>query len=63
MPDDIVNPKRELQKLLPEHQQIIGAQRIAKYMNMENNTSVSFRMFVDGVRRLACASEKVCNIE
>ena len=63
VPDDIVNPKRELQKLLPEHQQIIGAQRIAKYMNMENNTSVSFRMFVDGVRRLACASEKVCNIE
>lgn len=53
IPDDIVSPKRELQKLLPEHQQIEGAKRIAQYIDIERNTSVSFHVFVDGVRRMA----------
>lgn len=52
IPDDIVNPKRELQKLLPEHQQISGAKLLAQYVDVEHNTSESFRFFVDGVRRM-----------
>lgn len=52
-PDAIVNPKAELRRLLPGHQQIAGARKIAPILDIENNSSVSFRVFVDGVRRLA----------
>lgn len=53
IPDNIPSPKEELYKLIPEHQQIEGAKRIAPYMDIENNTSVSFQFFVSGVQRLA----------
>lgn len=53
IPDRIPSPKDELYRLIPEHQQIAGAKRIAPYMSIEDNTSVSFRVFVDGVRRLS----------
>ncbi len=52
IPDDIVSPKRELQKLLPEHQQIEGAKRIAQYIDIDRNTSVSFHMFIEGVQKM-----------
>ena len=52
VPDEIVSPKRELRMIIPEHQQIDGAKRIAKCIKIERNTSVSFQMFVSGVRRL-----------
>lgn len=52
-PDAIPSPKEELYRLIPEHQQIAGAKLVAPYMNIENNTSVSFNYFVSGVRRLA----------
>ena len=57
IPDEIVAPKMELQAIVPEHQQIDGAKRIAEYIEIERNTSVSFRMFVSGVRRLAGEGE------
>ena len=53
VPDEIPSPKEELYKLIPEHQQIEGARRIAPHMDIENNTSVSFRFFVKGVQCLA----------
>lgn len=53
IPDAIVNPKEELRWLLPEHQQIAGARRIAPIIDIGNNSSVSFQMFVNGVRKLA----------
>ena len=53
VPDEIISPKRELRILVPEHQQIDGAKRIAKYIDIERNTSVSFRMFISGVRKFA----------
>lgn len=53
IPDQIDHPKRELQNLLPLHQQLDGARRISQYMSIEENTSQSFRCFVDGVKRLA----------
>lgn len=53
IPDDIPSPKEELRKLLPSHQQIEGAKRVAPYMDIENNSSVSFNQFVSGVRRFA----------
>lgn len=51
--DQIPSPKEDLRKLVPEHQQIAGAKRVAPHMSIENNTSESFRQFVSGVRRLA----------
>lgn len=53
VPDEIVNPKRELQQILPKHQQIEGARKISRYMTIEGNTSQSFRCFVDGVKQFA----------
>lgn len=53
IPDKIPTPKEELYKLLPEHQQISGAKKVAPYMDIDRNTSVSFNQFVSGVRRFA----------
>ena len=52
-PDNIPSPKEELYKLIPQHQQIAGAKRVAPHMVIERNTSPSFQCFVSGVRRLA----------
>lgn len=57
VPDAIPDPKEELYKLIPEHQQITGAKRVAPYMDIERNTSESFQQFVSGVRRLSDCQE------
>ena len=51
IPDNIPTPKEELYKLIPEHQQIAGARRVAPYTVIEDNTSVSFQQFISGIRR------------
>ncbi len=51
-PDDIRDPKELLRRLIPEHQQIPGAKRIASYMDLASNNSKSFNAFISGVRRL-----------
>lgn len=51
-PDNIMSPKYELKKHLPELEQISGARRIAPHMNIENNTSKSFGVFVKGLQDL-----------
>lgn len=62
-PDQMVNPKEELRKLFPKHQQLDGARRIGVHMKIEENTSESFRCFVKGVRKLCTDSEgKMSNI-
>ncbi len=53
IPDRISFPKEELRKILPEYQQISSAKRIAPFMDVEHNTSVSFQQFVKGVKRIA----------
>lgn len=53
-PDFIQNPKSELRRILPEHQQILGAKLIAPYIDVHANTSVSFNKFIEGVTRLIC---------
>lgn len=50
-PDNIQNPKEELRKLFPKHQQLDGARRIAVHMDLEKNSSTSFNCFVTGVKR------------
>ena len=51
-PDSIDHPKKELKRYLPQMGQIEGARRIAPYMNLEENSSHSFQVFVQGVRQL-----------
>lgn len=51
IPDLISSPKEELYRIIPEHQQIAGAKRVAPHMDIERNTSESFRQFISGVRR------------
>lgn len=53
VPDEIPSPKEELYRFIPEHHQIAGAKRVAPHMDIERNTSESFRQFVSGVRRFA----------
>ena len=48
IPDEIGNPKEELKKIIPVHQQTSGARRIGPLMNIDANTSESFRQFVQG---------------
>lgn len=51
-PDSIISPKKELKKIIPEHQQISGAQKISEYIDINRNTSPSFHAFVSGIQRL-----------
>ena len=50
-PDAIGNPKEELKKIFPKHQQLDGARKIAVHMNIDHNSSPSFNYFVSGVRK------------
>lgn len=56
VPDQIPDPKKELLRYIPQHQQIQGAQKVGPLMDIERNTSASFRTFVSGVRRLVSES-------
>lgn len=51
-PDSIDHPKNELKRYLPRMGQIDGARRIAPHMNLEENTSRSFQVFMQGVKKL-----------
>ena len=51
-PDSIDHPKKELKRYLPQMGQIEGAKRIAPHMNLEENTSRSFQVFLQGVKKL-----------
>ena len=53
IPDDILDPKEVLRRFVPQLTQIDGARRISKYMDIENNRSHSFRVFVDGLKMMA----------
>jgi len=53
-PDKLGNAKEELRKLVPAYQPISGANKIATFMDVDNNTSHSFKVFVNGVRQI-CA--------
>ncbi|MCR5813680.1 MAG: DUF4276 family protein [Desulfovibrio sp.] len=56
IPDKITNPKQELKRHFPGMGQIDSARKIAPYMNISENTSHSFQIFVQGV--LAFCAER-----
>lgn len=54
-PDRLGSPFTELRKHLPEYQKVDGARRLGKLLTPERNRSTSFRVFCEGVVRLATA--------
>ena len=50
-PDTVVRPSNTIAELIPEFQKRSGARRMAAFLSREN-TSNSFRVFVEGVERL-----------
>lgn len=52
-PDALANAAEELRKIVPEYQKLSGARAVAPHLRVEANRSRSFRVFVDGVRRVA----------
>ncbi|MBR5337760.1 MAG: DUF4276 family protein [Lachnospiraceae bacterium] len=56
-PDVIDNPKEILKRYVPELTQIDGAKRISKHFDIDNNSSHSFHVFVNGLKRfISCES-------
>jgi hypothetical protein len=58
IPDAIVNPKDELRRLIPGHQQIHGARLIAQHMDIRNNSSHSFNALMEGIARILTVGYK-----
>ena len=53
MPDALGNPVQELELLTnQEYQKVSGSRAIGPYLDIENNRSHSFQVFVSGVKRL-----------
>ena len=53
VPDNIVNPCEELEKLTAGHyQHIEGSRSIAPFLSLKNNTSHSFNVLLSGIKKL-----------
>ncbi|MDR1797236.1 MAG: DUF4276 family protein [Clostridiales Family XIII bacterium] len=51
-PDMVENAKEELKKIVHSYQPYSGSGKIAQHMDIERNKAHSFKVFVEGVRRL-----------
>jgi hypothetical protein len=51
-PDDVAQPGKALQQLVPSFQKVGGAKAMALHLSAEANASRSFHAFVTGVRRM-----------
>lgn len=52
-PDDWEKPSTEVKRMIPGFQKISGARAMSECLRAEGNRSRSFKVFVDGVRRVA----------
>ena len=51
-PDKIQNAKHELRKIIPSYKPVSSAREIAAKMDIYNNKSHSFNVFLDGVKKM-----------
>ncbi|MGL5795601.1 MAG: DUF4276 family protein [Waterburya sp.] len=51
-PDRISNAKQELKKIAPNYQPISGSRAIARHLNLDNNKSHSFNVFIQGLKKV-----------
>ena len=52
-PDAVIAPQETLKKLAPTYQKLSGARAIGPHLDLENTRSESFRIFIEGLRRIA----------
>ncbi|MBM2813611.1 MAG: hypothetical protein HW421_373 [Ignavibacteria bacterium] len=53
IPDSIVNPKQELKKITNQkYRQVSSSREIGNIMDYRNNTSKSFNVFIEGLKRI-----------
>lgn len=51
-PDALGSPKQELKKLVSNYQPISGSRAIAEHLNVKRNNSKSFRVFIQGLKKV-----------
>ena len=51
-PDLLENPVQELKKLVKGYQKISGSRLIGEKMNIANNSSKSFNVFIEGLKKV-----------
>jgi hypothetical protein len=51
-PDAIVNPSRELEKVVPSFQKVSGARTMGRHLERTGNRSRSFQFLIEGLDRL-----------
>ena len=51
-PDSITNAKQTLRRLAPKYQPLSGSNTIAQCMDITKNKSHSFRVFINGIKKL-----------
>ena len=51
-PDRLRNAKQELKMLVPQYQEISGSRLIAPHLDLDNNRSKSFKIFIFGIKNL-----------
>jgi len=49
---DLLNAKDKLKKILPEYKEIASSREISKFMDVEQNRSISFNNFVSGIQTI-----------
>ena len=52
-PDALSNASEEMKKLFPRYQKISGSKAISQYMDIDANKSHSFKVFVEGLRKIS----------
>ena len=64
IPDDIVNPSRELVKLTNGvYQKVSGSRSIGPLLSLEKNSSLSFNTLITGIRNLFSVQSGVIGLE
>jgi len=51
-PDNLSNASQELKKIAKEYQKLSGARMISEKMDIYNNSSQSFNVFIEGIKKL-----------
>jgi len=51
-PDKLTNAKDELRSIVPTYQPCLGARSIASHLNIDDNKSKSFNVFIKGIKNM-----------
>ncbi|MBU2614701.1 MAG: DUF4276 family protein [Elusimicrobia bacterium] len=51
-PDNIVSPSKRLKKIAPKYQKVSGSRAIGPFLDLNNNRSHSFAVFIAGIKKL-----------